>query len=147
MTRRSTEASLALLILLAASCSPSGGAPAATSDRQVFQGPLPEMAGDRLRSLLVEVTYAPGDSSTPHRHPCPVIGYVIQGALRIQVEGSAERVVHVGESFYEAPMREHHVSANASRSSPARFLAVLTCDRDGPVSIREKLTPDRGNLP
>ncbi len=133
MTPYRGQIMLILLTLLGGACSPAASG---TGDRTVFQGPLPHLEGDSLRTVLLDVTYAPGDSSLPHRHPCPVVGYVTQGALRLQLEGGAERVVHAGESFYEAPMRAHLISANASRTEPVRFLASFTCDRGGELSIR-----------
>jgi quercetin dioxygenase-like cupin family protein len=51
------------------------------------------------------------------------------------VEGQPETVYKAGQTFYEAPNGVHLVSANASTTEPARFLAYLLCDRDAPLSI------------
>jgi quercetin dioxygenase-like cupin family protein len=96
---------------------------------------LPPMRGDRLRAALVEVTYAPGASSSPHVHRCPVIGHVVSGALRVRSEGDAEHVYRAGESFQEDADQAHLVSANASDSVPATFLAYFVCDGDGPRTV------------
>jgi quercetin dioxygenase-like cupin family protein len=96
---------------------------------------LPPMDGSRLGVTVLEVAYAPGGSSAPHSHPCPVIGYVVEGALRVQVQGQAEATFQAGESFYEDPNGVHLVSANASDTEPVRFLAYITCDRDRPPSV------------
>lgn len=104
-------------------------------DRSVFSGALPKLDGSHLKATIVEVTYGPGESSAPHSHPCPVIGYVLQGALRTKVKGEAEHVYKSGESFYEAPNGIHEISANASASEPVRFLAYFVCDRDTPLSV------------
>ena len=93
------------------------------------------MDGGRLHVTVLEVTYAPGASSAPHRHPCPVVGYVVRGAVRMRVAGEAEGIYRAGESFYEAPNGVHVVSANASREEPATFLAIFTCDREGRLSV------------
>lgn len=103
--------------------------------RQAIAQRLPPMKGASLDASLVEVTYPPGGFSTAHRHPCPVIGYVLEGALRMQLKGQPERVVRAGESFYESPDDVHAVSANASATAPARFLAYFTCDHDTPHSV------------
>ena len=103
------------------------------------RGPVPyvhalePMDGSHLKVTLVEVRYGPGESSKPHSHPCPVIGYVIEGALRTQVRGETEAVYTAGQSFYEAANGAHVVSANASADKPVRFLASFTCDREGPL--------------
>ena len=110
---------------------PGGGAQVRTA----FTGGLPEMEGDRLRATVLEVTYEPGGASTPHRHPCPVVGYVVQGNLRTQAEGGRAAVYRAGETFFEAPNVVHLVSANARDDKPARFLAIFTCDRETPLSL------------
>ncbi len=96
---------------------------------------LPALNGTSLDARLVEVTYPPGGSSTTHRHPCPVVGYVLEGALRMQLRGQPERIVRAGGSFYESPDDVHAVSANASSTAPVRFLAYFTCDRETPTSV------------
>ena len=103
--------------------------------RLAFSHALPRLDGNHLEVKVVEVTYGPGESSSPHSHPCPVLGYVLQGALRTQVQGEPEAIYKVGESFYEAPDGVHAVSANASHKEPARFIAYFVCDRDTPLSL------------
>jgi len=94
---------------------------------------LEPMDGSRLKVTIVEVRYGPGESSKPHSHPCPVIGYIIEGSYRTQVRGEREAVYTAGQSFYEAANGAHIVSANASKEQPVRFLAYFTCDRDTPL--------------
>jgi quercetin dioxygenase-like cupin family protein len=69
--------------------------------RVTFSTPLPKLDGTYLKATLVEVRYGPGESSAPHTHPCPVVGYVLQGAIRTQINGEAEAIYTPGESFYE----------------------------------------------
>ena len=95
---------------------------------------LPPMRGDRLTVTVVEVVYAPGATSAPHLHPCPVFGYVAAGALRMQFKGLPERVYRAGETFYEAANGGHLVGANASATEPARLVATFVCDREGPLT-------------
>jgi quercetin dioxygenase-like cupin family protein len=95
---------------------------------------LPRLDGEHLKVSAVEVIYAPGGSSLPHTHPCPVVGYVVEGAVRMQVKGGAEAVYKAGDSFYEDPNGIHLVSANASDKQPAKFIAYFVCDHDVPLS-------------
>lgn len=99
--------------------------------RPVVTQALPALDGRTLSVQLTEVSYPPRGMSAPHRHPCPVLGYVIEGALRFQVTGQPERVVRAGESFFETLGDEHAVSANASDTAPVRFLAYFVCDAAG----------------
>ena len=104
------------------------------SPRVAFKCALPPLNGEKLAVNLVEVTYAPGEASPAHSHPCPVIAYVVEGEIRSQVKGQPEAVYRAGESFYEAPNGVHQISGNASRTRPAKLLAVFVCDHDAPLS-------------
>ena len=84
---------------------------------------------------MVAVSYGPGESSKAHSHPCPVIGYVLEGSLRMKVTGEPEVIYNSGESFYEAPNGVHEVSANASQTKPAKLIAYFVCDRETPLSV------------
>lgn len=112
--------------------------------RIAFSHALPRLDGAHLNATIVEVTYGPGESSPPHSHPCAVIGYVVEGALRTQVQGEAEAVYKAGESFYEAPNGVHMVSANASDEIPAKLLAYFVCDHDAPLSLAVPETKGTG---
>jgi len=101
--------------------------------RQIFSRHVPA-AGVSLRVSLIEVTYPPGGASPVHSHGCPVLGYVESGALRMRVRGEPERICKAGESFYEAANGIHEISANASQTEPASFLAYFVCDGDQPLT-------------
>ena len=103
--------------------------------RIAFSHALPELDGRHLKATIVEVTYGPGEASTPHSHSCAVIGYMLEGALRTQVVGEPERIYKAGESFYEAPNGLHQFSANTSQQRRAKFIAYFVCDREGPLSV------------
>jgi quercetin dioxygenase-like cupin family protein len=96
---------------------------------------MPRLNGESLKVTIVEVTYGPGESSPPHSHPCPVIGYVLEGSLRTKVKGEPEALYKAGETFYEAPGGVHEVSANASKTKPVRFTAYFLCDHETPLSV------------
>ena len=128
------------LILAAAACGrPPREAAASrqetgTGARPILSHDLPPLEGGHLSVKLVEVTYAPGDSSPPHSHPCPVVGHVAEGAIRSQVRGEPESTYTAGQSFYEAPNGVHQISANASRTEPATLLAYFVCDGNAPLT-------------
>jgi quercetin dioxygenase-like cupin family protein len=114
--------------------------------RVVFSHPLPRLDPAHLQLTTVEVTYPPGGSSAPHTHPCPVIGYVLKGAVRMQVKGGAESIYRAGDSFYEEPNGVHLVSANASATEPAVFLAYFICDHSAPLSTKVPASPSQGHV-
>jgi quercetin dioxygenase-like cupin family protein len=140
MTTRTTvrrlglfAAALALATATARGQAAADTAPAPRVARLLEQA-LPAMRGDSLRVTVLEVTYAPGGMSAPHVHPCPVFGYVVAGALRMQFQGLPERVYRAGESFYEAANGGYLVGRNASATERARLVATFVCDRAGPLS-------------
>src|SRR5579862_7574638 len=53
---------------------------ATAKGRLAFSHDLPKLDGDHLQAKLAEVIYGPGGSSPAHSHPCPVIGYVVEGS-------------------------------------------------------------------
>src|ERR1700722_3731457 len=105
--------------------------------RVVLSKELPTLDGKHLKAILVEVNYGPGEASAAHSHPCAVIGYIVEGAIRTQVKGETEVTDRAGESFYEAPNGVHLISANASSTEPAKLVAYLVCDHDTPISVNE----------
>jgi quercetin dioxygenase-like cupin family protein len=94
---------------------------------------MPMMDGSRLTATLVEVIYPPGVGSEPHSHPCPVIGYVIEGTIESQVKGQPLQRYEAGETFYEPANGVHAVSRNPRTDKPARLLAYFLCDKPGPL--------------
>ena len=109
--------------------------PAGAAARELVTHTAPPLTGPALQLQIVEVTYEPGGWSPSHHHPCPVVGYVLEGAVRMQLAGQPERVYKAGETFTELPTDVHVVSSNASDTAPARFLAYFACDGPGPRSI------------
>jgi quercetin dioxygenase-like cupin family protein len=105
--------------------------PAPTSrSRVALSRTLAPMDGRELRVKIVEVTYAPGGANASHTHPCPVVGYVLEGSVRMRVNDGPEAIYKGGDTFYEEPGDIHQTSANASGTEPARFLAYFVCDRE-----------------
>ena len=76
--------------------------------------------------MPLEVRFAPGARlAEPGRHPGEEFVLVLEGTLRIELEGSEERVLHAGDSAYY-PAERPHLLANADDSTPLRILCVDT---------------------
>jgi quercetin dioxygenase-like cupin family protein len=84
--------------------------------------------------LMLTVEYLPGGASLPHRHDAQVCVYVLQGELTMQVAGSPPVRLRQGQTFYESPSDIHVVSANASKTAPAKILVFIVKDKGAPVS-------------
>jgi quercetin dioxygenase-like cupin family protein len=94
----------------------------------VYEHELPNVAGKSMKGVLVE--YGPGGFSSAHTHPNSAFIYatVLEGAIRSQVNDGPVKVYKAGESFSEMPGDRHGVSENASKTKPAKLLAVFVVD-------------------
>src|SRR4029079_18669141 len=77
--------------------------PAGAAARELVTHPVPPLDGTKLGMQVVEVSYEPGGWSASPQHPCPVVGYVLEGAVRMQLAGQPERVYTAGQTFTETP--------------------------------------------
>lgn len=95
-----------------------------------FQQTIPNIPGKSLVALVVD--YTPGGASPSHIHAKSafIFGYVLSGQIESQVNDGPRRVYGAGESFYETPGSRHPVSRNASKTRPAKLLAVFVVDTD-----------------
>ena len=89
-----------------------------------------ELSGKKAKTTTFEVTFGPGVTSTPHRHPGPIFGYILEGELEFAVGEEKVRTLKVGDTFYESAMALHAVSRNPSNKVKTRVLAVLVHPRD-----------------
>jgi len=94
----------------------------------VYQHELPNVPGKSIKGVLVE--YGPGGYSPAHTHPKSAFIYatVLEGAIRSQVNDGPVTTYKAGQSFSELPGDRHGVSANASKTKPAKLLAVFVVD-------------------
>src|ERR1700736_2167271 len=85
-------------------------------------------------AVVLTVEYGPGESSRPHRHDASVFVYVLEGAITMQVKGGQPVTLHPGQTYYESPSDIHTVSANASKTAPAKMLVFIVKDKGTPVT-------------
>src|ERR1700761_803927 len=121
-------ATLAFLAALPAAAHGSGEKVTPTFDQ-----PISNIPGKSLIAVVVD--YAPGAASPSHEHARSafVYAYVVSGEIESQVNDGPKRIYHAGESFFEEPGAVHRVSRNASRSMPARLLAVFVADSNDKI--------------
>ncbi|MBU3078106.1 cupin domain-containing protein [Sphingomonas quercus] len=125
----------AITLLLGATAAQGAG----VSARPSFAAAIPNIPGKSLK--VVEVSFAPGAVDGSHRHASSAYIYaqVLEGAIRSQVEGEPARIFRVGEHWDEKPGAHHIGAANASKTRPARLLAVFVVDTDDTILT----TPDK----
>jgi quercetin dioxygenase-like cupin family protein len=95
-----------------------------------FAQAITNLPGKSLVAVVVD--YAPGGASPSHVHAKSafIFAYVLSGEIESQVNDGPSRVYRAGESFYETPGARHPVSRNASKTEPAKLLAVFVVDTD-----------------
>jgi len=72
---------------------------------------------------MVSIDFAPAQKTGAHRHPIPVVGYVVKGSITFQIEGQAARTLMAGEAFFEPADAKIVAFDNASKNEPASFVA------------------------
>jgi quercetin dioxygenase-like cupin family protein len=103
----------------------------------VFDHALPNVPGKSMKGVLVE--YGPGVKSTAHTHPKSAFIYatVLEGAIRTSVNDGPVVTYRAGQNFPEMPGDRHSLDENASKTEPAKLLAVFVVD----TNEKELLTP------
>lgn len=86
--------------------------------------------GSIQRVEIKQVELPPGQRAGLHRHPCPVVGYVAQGAISFQIQGQPIQHLRSGDAFFEPrDARVAHFD-NASASDAATFIAFYLLGGD-----------------
>jgi quercetin dioxygenase-like cupin family protein len=127
MTLRSIARTTALAAFAALPVLVSAGAasPPRETITPAFREILPNVPGKSLVGIVV--SYPPGGTTPAHHHPSSavVVGYVLSGSIRSQVDGGEVRVFQAGDSWTEKPGAHHNLSENASATEPASLLAIF----------------------
>ena len=104
--------------------------PSAAQDTKVTPLLTKDLAGLTAKeAVMLTVEYAPGATSSKHRHNANTFVYVLEGSIVMQVEGGKPVTLGPGQTFYESPDDIHVVSKNASDTQPAKFLVFFVKDK------------------
>ncbi|MFI2301869.1 cupin domain-containing protein [Actinacidiphila glaucinigra] len=101
----------------------------------MLQEAKPPFLPEGASGMTISVEWPPGDPGTPpHRHSGPAFGYVLEGAVRFELEGEPERIVRAGETFWE-PGGDviHYQDGNALPDARTRFVVTMLCAPGQPM--------------
>ncbi len=70
-----------------------------------------------------EIIFEPGQSTGRHRHPCPVVGYIVEGDAILQIGDQPPQLLPKGAAFYEPADALISRFDNASSTAPMKFVA------------------------
>lgn len=69
-----------------------------------------------------EITFSAHQRTSLHSHPCPVLGYIAEGAFLFQIEGEPEKLLPAGAAFFE-PANTRITHFDNATDRPATFIA------------------------
>ena len=134
MQDRRTFLGLAAASLLPVALDAQTPAPTAPIElaRHALSGPL-----EGFDAVLVQLNLAAGSrSSGPgHRHPGPVLGYVMEGQMLFGINNGADQVVPAGKTFFEPTGALHSTVGSARADAPARVLVFMLVPKGSPLTL------------
>ncbi len=101
--------------------------------KTLLNAPLAGIAGKEANVVLFAV--APGWKIDNHSHPGHVFVYMLQGSIKIEVEGKPAKVIRPGDVLHEIPDR-NMVANNISSTEGARFLVFQVGDIGKPLTVK-----------
>jgi quercetin dioxygenase-like cupin family protein len=99
--------------------------------RHALSGPL-----EGFEAVLLQLTPAPQGSRAAgpgHRHPGPVVGYVVEGPLLFGTN-HVDQTVPTGGTFFEPTGALHTTFASARPDVPARVLVFMIVPKGAPLT-------------
>lgn len=99
---------------------------------KLLNTPLDGIAGQEANVVLFAV--APGWTIANHFHPGHIFVYMLQGSIKIEVEGEPTHVIGPSEVLHEIPGR-NMVANNISSTDGARFLVFQVGEIGKPLTV------------
>ncbi len=99
--------------------------------RYPLTGPL-----EGFDAVLVELNFTPGVSVPEHRHPGPILGYVVDGQMRTAINHQPDQIVQAGGTFFEPHGALHTAFSSANPDAPVRAVAFLVVPSGSPLTER-----------
>jgi quercetin dioxygenase-like cupin family protein len=132
-----------VLAVLAPACIHAQSAEAKPEWELLMQKPLPDDVLPNIHVVRLAPRNIPRPSSGGHTHAGPVVGYIVQGEIEIQIEPTSPETYKPGDVFYEAPRQLHRFTRNLSTTEPGNVLAFMAGYGDGPApSVKVKFHDD-----
>jgi quercetin dioxygenase-like cupin family protein len=86
--------------------------------------------------VLVELNIPPGRTAQGpgHRHPGPVLGYVVEGQMRFAINQEPEKVLPMGGTFFEPSGAVHTTNGSARSDGPTRAVVFMLVPKGSPLT-------------
>lgn len=99
--------------------------------RYALTGPL-----EGYDAVLVELNFRPGASTPEHRHPGPIVGYVVDGQMRTAINHQPDQIVPAGGTFFEPHGALHTAFSSANPDTPVHAVAFMVVPTGSPLTER-----------
>jgi quercetin dioxygenase-like cupin family protein len=88
--------------------------------------------GDRVvkKVDMREIQLDPLQKTGYHKHPCPVVGYIVSGTVLIQVEGDSAKTLGAGDVFFEPANKPMAHFDNVSTTEKLKFIAYYLLNNE-----------------
>lgn len=123
----------ALVLACGAQFAPTASAAPHAIVTRLMRKDVAEMPGKEM--LMITVEYPPGSVDPVHRHDAYAFVYVLSGCIVMKVRGGKQVTLRPGQTFYEGPNDVHTVGRNASKTKPAKFIAVFLKNKGVPLLL------------
>lgn len=80
------------------------------------------------RVEIKEINFQPHQQTGLHLHPCPVVGYIVEGEVLFQVDGQPAQKLKAGDAFFE-PANTKMIHFDAL-DKPTKFVAYYLLGKD-----------------
>ena len=107
---------------------------AETTLKEVLNTMLEEMPNTEGKVVVVDAD--PGWKTPHHIHPGQLFVYVLEGGLRLEVDGESPVEYKAGEAFYEVP-NVGMSGANISTSERAKFVVFQFGEPGKPLMVEQ----------
>ena len=130
-------AALAALVLMLPVAAAAEGEVISTKILQTAEtntgDPIVYPVTDSPQVTVAIVEIAPGASTPEHKHPYPLVGYILQGTLEVTAEDGTVNVYKEGDALVEALGKNHH--GRNIGDTPVRVLITVMGVADEPISV------------
>ena len=92
----------------------------------------PKTENPEVTALLVEIP--PGAETGWHRHPFPCYGYILSGALTVEVEGGKTASYKAGDAIVESVGLLHN--GKNTGTEPVKLVMFVTGEKDQPFTVK-----------
>jgi quercetin dioxygenase-like cupin family protein len=113
------------------SAQPAAARGAAELARHALTGPL-----EAYEVVLVQLNIPPntGTTGAGHRHPGPVLGYIVEGQMRFAINHEKEQILPVGSTFFEPSGAVHTTNGSARTDGPTRAIVFMIVPKGAPLT-------------